>query len=351
MAKVNKRVYKLLFYFFGFVVLFIVVADFFSPLLLNLIHRTASFLGYNDSREIKVDELTGLRYVDYGKERSKIVGIQYNPVTISRDALDHFNAFRKSGDKAQLIIGLRNVDWLVGNLSKNYKGVYVWLYNFDYPRYGLKAPWYSGMAQGLGISALVNAYILTGEQKYLDTATKAFVSFTKDIEDGGVRYPCQGGYWYEEYCSANIQPPLTLNGFMFALIGLYDYYKVTKRNDVYVAFDLGVKCLVNNLESYNIANIWSYHNSLGVAASRDYHSLHVKLLYLMYEITGNVIFSEYASRWSRGLHLPKSIELIIARNRTNNILLCLISTISLFLVGIFDFFLVRPILNLKKGND
>ena len=42
-------------------------------------------------------------------------------------------------------------------------------------------PWYSGLAQGQGISVLCRAYKTTGNDKYLDSIKKAYRSFLIDV--------------------------------------------------------------------------------------------------------------------------------------------------------------------------
>ena len=78
----------------------------------------------------------------------------------------------------------------------------MWPYNFDYPTYELKAPWYSAMAQGLGIEVLIAAYKITDDDKYLHEARLAANALLVPIEENGVAiYLNNGdnGIWFEEY--------------------------------------------------------------------------------------------------------------------------------------------------------
>ena len=80
-------------------------------------------------------------------------------------------------------------DWLVSHLEQNSSGVWVWNHYFDWEyRDTLKAPWYSGLAQGQGISLLVRAYAETGNAGYLDSARRAFNSFLKINRRGRSRF-------------------------------------------------------------------------------------------------------------------------------------------------------------------
>jgi D-glucuronyl C5-epimerase-like protein len=64
----------------------------------------------------------------------------------------------------------------------------------------LKAPYYSGLAQGQGISLLVRAHKESGDARHLDAVRAAFVSFRHPIEEGGVAFTDESGdLWFEEY--------------------------------------------------------------------------------------------------------------------------------------------------------
>ena len=69
-------------------------------------------------------------------------------------------------------------------LKRNGKGCKVWMHNFDFEyRDTLKSPWYSGLAQGQGLSVLIRAYQETRNIKYKDAAnrTKASFCITYDV--------------------------------------------------------------------------------------------------------------------------------------------------------------------------
>ncbi|GFS06154.1 D-glucuronyl C5-epimerase [Elysia marginata] len=82
--------------------------------------------------------------------------------------------------------------------------------------------WYSAMGQGQAMSALVRAYNLTGDRKYLVAAERALYLFTLGSEEGGVRARFMGQLdWYEEYPTVPTSS-FVLNGFIFSMMGLYD---------------------------------------------------------------------------------------------------------------------------------
>ena len=58
-------------------------------------------------------------------------------------------------------------------------------FDFEY-RDKLASPWYSGLAQGLGLSLLSRAYIETRNDKYLNAAKRAWISMELKTNAGGV---------------------------------------------------------------------------------------------------------------------------------------------------------------------
>lgn len=230
------------------------------------------------------------------------VGKQYNPIAIAQYGLAHYNRFKQTGQRDSLDIFLRQANWLVAHLEDNPKGLRVWNHHFDWEyRQLLKAPWYSALAQGQGISALVRAYVETGQKIFLDSASQAFNAFRYEIQDGGVKYTDKQGFvWLEE---AIVVPPThILNGFIWALWGVFDYWLATRDEYARYLFDECVRTLKKNLQSYDIG-FWSLYELSGtrlkMIASPFYHKLHIVQLQVMHRLTGEPVFKEYAERWAR----------------------------------------------------
>lgn len=71
--------------------------------------------------------------------------------------------------------------------------------------------------------------------------------------------------------------PGILNGWAFALFGLFDGAIVTKRVDFREAFAQGCDTLVRNVRRYN-GGFWSYYDLAGYLASPFYYALHIAQL-------------------------------------------------------------------------
>ena len=266
------------------------------------------------NRDLQADEL-GQYYMDFPRKADYrgaydahgipmldyrgAIGPQYNPIAIAQWGLGNYNLFCQTQDAERRAKFLNASNWLCSHLEQNARGVWVWNHQFDWEyRTPLKAPWYSALAQGQGISLLLRAHKATGEKQYLDCAERAFKSF-QPIQNGGVTLTDdRGDIWFEEYI---VTPPThILNGFIWAAWGVYDYCLATRSPEAHELFERTVTTLRHNLENYDLG-FWSLYEQSGtrlpMLASPFYHRLHIVQLQIMHQLTGDEIFAEYAARW------------------------------------------------------
>jgi heparosan-N-sulfate-glucuronate 5-epimerase len=230
------------------------------------------------------------------------IGLQYNPIAIAQWGLGNFNLHKQGAAEHSFRKFLLASDWLCARLEKNAHGVDVWHHHFDWEyRARLRSPWYSGLAQGQGISLLLRAHAETGEQKYLDAAARAFRSFLVPTGAGGVAFTdSNGDVWFEEYI---VSPPThILNGFVWALWGVYDFWIATQSSQARALFAAGVNTLRGNLRRYDLG-FWSLYEQSGtrlpMIASPFYHRLHIVQLRIMHTLTGEPTFGLCADRWAK----------------------------------------------------
>jgi heparosan-N-sulfate-glucuronate 5-epimerase len=235
------------------------------------------------------------------------IGLQYNPIAIAQWGLANYNCFCAAGDEVRWKKTLRAADWLSANLEQNAHGLWVWNHHFDWDyRDLLKAPWYSGLAQGQGVSLLLRAHADTdsADAKYLRAAEKAFVALTRPIAEGGVLFVDeQNDLWIEEYL---VDPPThILNGFIWALWGVFDCWLSRADASAKEIFDRGVQTLVRNLDRFD-TGYWSLYEQperkpsrtrLKMLASPFYHRLHIVQLRVLSGLTGDTRFATVADRW------------------------------------------------------
>jgi heparosan-N-sulfate-glucuronate 5-epimerase len=245
-------------------------------------------------------DAAGIPMLDY----HGAIGLQYNPVAIAQWGLANYNLFCETGDEARWRKTLHAADWLTANLEQNAHGLWVWNHHFDWEyRDTLRAPWYSGLAQGQGVSLLLRARGRSEEEKYQRAAERAFVALTRPIAKGGVLFEDiseneEKNLWIEEYL---VDPPThILNGFMWALWGVFDFWMARAEVAAKEIFDCGVETLLRNLGRFD-TGYWSLYEqsgtSLKMLASPYYHRLHVVQLRVMAKLTGDVRFATVAERW------------------------------------------------------
>lgn len=253
-----------------------------------LFREKADYSGHYDA--------AGIPMLDY----HGVIGLQYNPIAIAQWGLANYNLFCERQDETRRQKTLKAADWLVANLEKNSHGLWVWNHHFDWDyRDTLKAPWYSGLAQGQGISLLLRAHAHSGDRKYQHAAEQASVALTRPVAGGGVLFEDEEeNLWIEEYL---VDPPThILNGFIWALWGVFDYWLVSADSNAKNIFDRSVRTLLLNMSRFD-TGYWSLYERSGtrlkMIASPFYHQLHIVQLRVMSRLTGDTRFADVAERW------------------------------------------------------
>ena len=244
----------------------------------------------------KIVDNDGIPFVDYDKIVNGI-GFQRNPVATIEQANVFYDLYKKDNDESSKTYFLNNANWLVNNLviKENYA---LLPYDFFWPHYNLKAPWFSALANGLTLQVLIKAHEMTQDLKYLIAAKGLLNAFFIEVEDGGITYKdSPNEWWYEEYASNDKDAKISrvLNGMMFTVLAIYDYYEYTNDADAKLLFDKGVNSLKKEIPKYN-DNGYFYYDLLGKPAG-TYHTTHVDLLKKLYDVTGEPIFNDYYELW------------------------------------------------------
>lgn len=185
-------------------------------------------------------------------------------------------------------------DWLVQNqsivtLSNIECG--VWYY------YDKNPPWISAIAQGQAISVLMRAFKLFGADLYVRAAALAMNSFYVDTRDNGIMCLEDNAIFLEEY--PNSEYKHVLNGFVYAIIGIWDYYSGTGDKASADLFNRCIGTLIKNLHSYD-CGYWTCYSlpfTYKRIASRWYHQIHISMMQILFDITGEELFSKYATKW------------------------------------------------------
>ncbi|MDI6716215.1 MAG: D-glucuronyl C5-epimerase family protein [Actinomycetota bacterium] len=232
----------------------------------------------------------GIIMVKYGNK------LEYNPGTIAAYATIYYANYYTTGSSSSLTNFLKYVGWLKNNFRVK-SGYGIWEYKFDYSPYNQTAPWPSAISQGIGISAMLEAWKLTGDSAYFNIASLALQGFKVPCSQGGVKSSYTDGLvCYEAY--PGLPSSHVLNGFMFALAGIYDYYRLTNDQNAKELFNNGVFSLRRHLADYDIGFTSIYDQYYKYkAVARDYHTMHIKQLLWLYHATKDQFFYVYAKKW------------------------------------------------------
>ena len=198
----------------------------------------------------------------------------FHPVTVSQFALQNWDAWLTTQKKERLNDFIKHADLLIEKQRVTDEGFGVWFYEFDFPSANQKAPWISAMAQGQAMSVLLRAWQVTKDNKYLNAAEKALRSFNFSEKEGGVCSRKRDLVYYEEYPSVSKGKNIltskkiigdsihTLNGFIFALFGLYDFFLIADSNEAKKLFDDGIRTLKDDLHSFDLGFASAYDQNI-----------------------------------------------------------------------------------------
>jgi len=213
----------------------------------------------------------------------------YFATTVVQKALGHWDKWLLTRDDTDREEFLRLCRWLLDKQDNN-GGWSIW------SELGLSlASPYSAMTQGEGVSAFVRAWALTGDELFLQGARRALDLMIKPIEDGGPSLHENGFLFLEE--SPSRPRSSILNGWIFSLFGLYDYWLALKDQEAYELFRRSLATLKKHLHQYD-AGYWSYYDTQGHLASPFYHDLHIHQLSALALVDQDPLWVEYRDRWA-----------------------------------------------------
>ena len=163
----------------------------------------------------------------------------------------------------------------------------------------------SAVAQGGGISVLVRAYYVDGDNEVLDVLARVIKTFSQDILDGGITAPIgDAGIFFEEvavYPAAH-----TLRGFAFALLGLYDYLALTGDPQIDQLISRSLATMHRVADEFD-AGYWTYLDLLDkrLASPRDL-PLQCALVEALGTYSGCAHCLALARRWKTFRHSVRS---------------------------------------------
>ncbi len=244
----------------------------------------------------------GVPVVDYGED----IGRQINPVTVAQYGLNNWELYLQTQESQYSDVVIIQSNWLVDHQEEG-----KWTYHFEIKERSLQKGWISAMAQGQAISLLLRAWQLTEDSLYFRSAQEAFSIFRLTLDQGGVSFiESDSSIWFEEYPN-RLNPSHVLNGHIWALFGLWDYYRVTNDQATKQLFEAGVQAVADQIDRYDTGYWVLYEQEPLRLINGSYMDLQIDQMNVIYAITQNPIFDIYAKRWYDYYHNKRNFPKII----------------------------------------
>ena len=191
-------------------------------------------------------------------------------------------------------------------------GGVAWEYYFAFG--GGRPPWVSGLAQGTGIQSIARVAQRTDrEAEVLPIAKEALGVFRTGTPEG-VRVPAADG---AEYALYSFAPGLhVINGFVQALVGLYDLGRIAGDLEAQALYAEGERVARRTLPTFD-TGAWSLYSRGDVTRESDlsYHQLLRSFLRSMCNRTDDPVYCETELRFAEYELQAPVVSLATARLR------------------------------------
>jgi hypothetical protein len=222
------------------------------------------------------------------------------PVAVALYGLGSHDALILTGEeryRAGMFAALR---WLERNCVPLGKGI-GWPNHDDLPVYGLRAPWFSGIVNGLALSLFVRADRIQFPGRWPELARETWLAYSHPIENGGFRREIEQGAIYEEYPAPELD--CVFNGMCHALIGLWEAGRSGLAPAAMSDFESGVRALRSLLPRFD-RNGWSLYSLNGclgrpLLASPYYQRANGLLAKVIGLMAPDERFLSYGASWLR----------------------------------------------------
>jgi heparosan-N-sulfate-glucuronate 5-epimerase len=238
-------------------------------------------------RGASLDDLGVISYVIPGDR-------MYNPCAVAEYALVSHEDLLWATDQERerhLVAFRLHLDWLTSHAKIQGDGA-CFHYTYDTP--DERAPWSSGITQGVAISALLRGFQLLGNRLYRDLALRAFHTLDSPVNRAGFRFTDSLlPLWYEEdnHCGHIV------NGHVFALLGVYDLFRATGDATFRDRFYAGVETLAAAVPRFDLGFNTAYRLDAAIPAHNSYHLIHATLFEVLGRITDDRRLLAVAARF------------------------------------------------------
>jgi hypothetical protein len=168
------------------------------------------------------------------------------------------------------------------------------------------------------ISALVRAWRLTGDKRFLELACDGTKAYAIPVQQGGIQDSVAGHIIYVETPGHAL--PGILDGFLTGLLGLYDVYQDTKDAEILDLWNRGLDGLKFCLPAWDYQHKWSWYSNHAYLCPPQYHVLNLLLLRSIGRLTEDSAIEEYSLAWDpEGLGTTSKAEVFLRFVLTKNL--------------------------------
>ena len=252
---------------------------------------------WNSMRGLELNfphDIDGVILVEYDNQ------YRYQPLYVASYGLGYLASYLETSDTLYLNRATVYANRLLELGTRENDCIYL-TYDFQYRLHNgsynevMLPPWFSGIAQGFGLAFISRIYQSTGNPYYLYAADSVFNAFLYTDDDGDVwitDIDSSGYYWIEEY--PFVPKTRVLNGFLFAISGLYEYYQVTQSGNCRIVFQGACTTIKDNVYRYRVPGQISYYCLLHRSQYSEYHQIVIRQLRYISQITGDDFFRNFA---------------------------------------------------------
>lgn len=226
-----------------------------------------------------------------------------HPVAYAQYGISALRMYQATGEQVWMDRAVRHAERLA-EIRTERDGAWWFPYLFPWTYYQrtMTVPWWSGMAQGQALSLFVRLYEETGDGRWSIAADKTWQSFLQPRSAAEPWSTMVDGdsLWFEEY--AGNQPPLlVLNGQIFAIFGVYDYWRLTgdpvaaRYADGAATTVLSIMPLVRKPGGVSYYCVQRPYCQSPLWQNSNYHDIHAWQLDTLTRLTGDQQFADWAT--------------------------------------------------------
>ena len=299
--------------------------------------RSAFYFITNDSIPVYHSvfyDRSGIPYVNYTTENGITPGKQYNPTIVANRAIDLYQYLKQRKDSLQEQQFRHCIDWLAANMT-NSNGYSFYRFHWQQPWYpSVKVPFTSGLSSGRAIEAFVDAQKLFPAENKLQYAKMLLKGFYFPIDSGGFTYKEKEGWWFEEFADTSKKTPRILDGHIYCITGIREYFLFTKDDSASYLMEQGLSSLKHHLREYDRGNGKVGYDIEQHIADKKYHMILSGQMKQLWEITNDSTFYRYYKKWNKPLQELYVYRIFKEKNRSGIVLYFFISILLIIIISI-----------------